>query len=104
MAGRELMAETRLDNGIRILSEKIAGMRSVAAGVWIRQGGAHEGPEHIGVSHLLEHMVFKGTEKRSALEIADALEALGGSLDAYTSQPLWFRFAARFSRLTSPIL
>ncbi|MEM7416369.1 MAG: pitrilysin family protein [Gemmatimonadota bacterium] len=80
------MAETRLDNGVRILSEHIAGMRSVALGVWIRQGGAHEPPDQIGVSHLLEHMVFKGTEKRSALEIADALEALGGGLDAYTSR------------------
>lgn len=86
MAGREAMAETRLDNGTRILSEHIAGMRSVAAGVWIRQGAAHEAPEHIGVSHLLEHMVFKGTERRSALQIAEELEALGGSLDAYTSR------------------
>lgn len=86
MAGREAMAETRLDNGTRILSEHIAGMRSVAAGVWIRQGAAHEAPEHIGASHLLEHMVFKGTARRSALQIAEELEALGGSLDAYTSR------------------
>ena len=86
MAGREAMAETRLDNGIRVLSEHIAGMRSVATGVWIRQGGAHEALEHMGASHLLEHMVFKGTQRRSALQIAEELEALGGSLDAYTSR------------------
>jgi len=80
------MVESRLDNGIQVLSEHIPGVRSAAVGVWIRQGAAHESPEQIGVSHLLEHMVFKGTAKRSALEIADALESLGGSLDAYTSR------------------
>jgi len=75
-----------LDNGAQVLSEHIPGVRSIATGVWIRQGAAHETPEHTGVSHLLEHMVFKGTERRSAHEIADAVEALGGSLDAYTSR------------------
>jgi len=82
----EAMLETRLDNGVRVLSEHIRGMRSAAIGVWIRQGAAHETDDDTGVSHLLEHMVFKGTERRSALEIADSLEALGGSLDAYTSR------------------
>ncbi len=80
------MRETRLDNGVRILTEQIGSLRSVALGVWVRQGGAHEAETASGASHLLEHMVFKGTERRSALEIADALEALGGSLDAYTSR------------------
>ncbi|MDH3271922.1 MAG: insulinase family protein [Gemmatimonadota bacterium] len=82
----EAINESRLDNGIRVLSEHIPGLRSVSAGVWVRQGAAHETLETVGVSHLLEHMVFKGTQKRSAREIADALEALGGSLDAYTSR------------------
>ncbi len=82
----EAMSETRLDNGVRVLSEHIPGMRSAAIGVWVRQGAAHESDDDTGVSHLLEHMVFKGTEGRSALEIADSLEALGGSLDAYTSR------------------
>ena len=80
------MVETRLDNGVRVLSEHIPGVRSAAIGVWIRQGAAHETDADTGVSHLLEHMVFKGTEQRSALEIADSLETLGGSLDAYTSR------------------
>jgi predicted Zn-dependent peptidase len=80
------MRETRLDNGVQVLSEHIPGVRSAAIGVWVRHGAAHESPEHMGVSHLLEHMVFKGTAKRSAAEIADALEGLGGSLDAYTSR------------------
>ena len=80
------MLESKLDNGVRVLSEAIPGVRSAAVGVWVRQGAAHESAETTGISHLLEHMVFKGSEKRSAREIADALELLGGSLDAYTSR------------------
>lgn len=79
-------AETRLDNGITVLTETIPGVRSVAVGVWVRQGSAHERAREAGVSHLLEHMVFKGTERRSARDIALALESVGGSLDAYTSR------------------
>lgn len=82
----EQFRETTLDNGVQVLSEAIPGVRSVAAGVWVRRGSAHEAPEHLGVSHLLEHMVFKGTERRSARELALSLESLGGSLDAYTTR------------------
>lgn len=62
------------------------GVRSVALGAWVRAASLHESPETMGLSHLLEHMVFKGTERRSAKEIAVALECVGGSLDAYTSR------------------
>jgi predicted Zn-dependent peptidase len=62
------------------------GVRSVSFGAWVRAASLHESRERMGVSHLLEHMVFKGTERRSAHEIALSLEALGGSLDAYTSR------------------
>lgn len=62
------------------------GVRSVAFGAWVRAASLHEPRERMGVSHLLEHMVFKGTDRRSAHEIALSLEALGGSLDAYTSR------------------
>ncbi len=75
-----------LSNGVQVLTERIPGVRSAAIGVWVRQGSAHESVELMGVSHLLEHLVFKGTEKRTAREIALALESLGGSLDAYTSR------------------
>ncbi|MCH7992284.1 MAG: insulinase family protein [Gemmatimonadetes bacterium] len=71
----DAMRESTLDNGIRVLSEKIPGVRSAAVGVWIRQGAAHETLELTGISHLVEHLVFKGTAKRSAPEIAEALEA-----------------------------
>jgi predicted Zn-dependent peptidase len=80
------MSESVLPNGVRVLTERIPGVRSVSVGAWVRQGAAHETREIMGASHLLEHMVFKGTERRSALEIALALESLGGSLDAYTSR------------------
>ena len=62
------------------------GVRSVSFGAWVRAASVHETPERMGVSHLLEHMVFKGTERRNAKQIALELEALGGSLDAYTSR------------------
>ncbi len=80
------MSETLLPNGIRVLSERMPGVRSASVGVWVRQGVAHEAPGIMGASHLLEHMVFKGTRRRTAREIALALESLGGSLDAYTSK------------------
>ena len=62
------------------------GVRSVSFGAWVRAASVHESADRMGVSHLLEHMVFKGTEHRSAKQIALELEALGGSLDAYTSR------------------
>lgn len=81
-----MMSRSVLDNGIEVLTEQISGVRSAAVGVWVRQGSVHESGVDAGVSHMLEHMVFKGTERRSAVEIAVALEGLGGSLDAYTSR------------------
>ncbi|MCI0434640.1 MAG: insulinase family protein [Gemmatimonadetes bacterium] len=75
-----------LPGGLVALTERMPGVRSVAIGVWVRTGSAHEPPEEMGVSHLLEHMVFKGTLHRSARDLALALERLGGSLDAYTTR------------------
>ncbi len=80
------MASATLPNGVQVITERIPGIRSAAAGIWIRQGSAHERAELMGASHLLEHLVFKGTRRRTAREIALALESLGGSLDAYTSR------------------
>jgi predicted Zn-dependent peptidase len=77
---------TVLPNGLTVLSEFFPGVRSVAFGAWVRAASVHEPRELMGVSHLLEHLVFKGTRSRSAKEIALSLEALGGSLDAYTSR------------------
>ena len=75
-----------MPNGLTVLSEHMPGVRSVAFGAWVRSASLHESREQMGVSHLLEHMVFKGTPTRTAKDIALSLEILGGSLDAYTSR------------------
>lgn len=80
------VSRTVLPNGLTVLSEFVPGVRSVAIGAWLRSGSMHERSEQMGVAHLLEHMVFKGTEKYSAKAIALSLEMLGGSLDAYTTR------------------
>lgn len=77
---------TVLPNGLTVLSEFYPGVRSVALGAWVRAASVHEPREVMGVSHLLEHLVFKGTERRNAHQLALSLESLGGSLDAYTSR------------------
>ena len=77
---------TMAPNGVTVLSERVPTVRSAAVGVWVRTASAHELRPKMGVSHLLEHMVFKGTERRTAQEIALSLESRGGSLDAYTSR------------------
>lgn len=86
IAADAALRRTVLPNGLTVLSEHMPGVRSVSFGAWVRAASLHETREKMGVSHLLEHMVFKGTERRSAHEIALSLEALGGSLDAYTSR------------------
>ena len=73
-------------NGLTVLTEVLPGVRSAAVGVWVRTASAHEPRPKMGVSHLLEHMVFKGTERRTARQLALELEERGGSLDAYTGR------------------
>ncbi|MBC7896389.1 MAG: insulinase family protein [Cytophagaceae bacterium] len=77
---------TTLPNGLTVVSEYMPHVRSVALGAWVRSASMHEVREQMGVSHMLEHLVFKGSQRRTARELALALEALGGSLDAYTSR------------------
>jgi predicted Zn-dependent peptidase len=80
------LRHTTLDNGLTVLSEAIPGVRSVAFGAFVMAGSIHETPEQMGVSHLLEHMVFKGTPTRTARQLSLEVETLGGSLDAYTTR------------------
>ena len=80
------LRRTDLPNGLTVLSEEVPGARSVAFGAWVRAATLHENASEMGVSHLLEHMVFKGTRTRTAQAIALSLETLGGSLDAYTER------------------
>jgi predicted Zn-dependent peptidase len=80
------LAKTVAPNGLTVLSEHLPGVRSAAIGIWVRTASAHEPRPLMGVSHLLEHMVFKGTERRTARQLALELEVRGGSLDAFTSR------------------
>src|SRR5216684_1111660 len=80
------ISQTIARTGVIVLSERVPSVRSAAVGIFVRSASAHELRPKMGVSHLLEHMVFKGTERRSAQDIAVALESRGGSLDAYTSR------------------
>jgi len=80
------LRRTKLANGLTVLSEFVPGVRSVAFGAFVQAASIHEPRERMGVSHLLEHMVFKGSERRSAKELSLAIESLGGSLDAYTTR------------------
>jgi predicted Zn-dependent peptidase len=77
---------TTAPNGVVVLSEQLPGVRSAALGIYVRTASAHEVPEQLGISHLLEHMVFKGTERRTARELALELEIRGGGLDAFTGR------------------
>jgi len=80
------LLRTTLPNGLIVLTEKLPGVRSAATGIYVRTASAHERREQMGISHLLEHMVFKGTERRSAKALALDLEVRGGSLDAFTGR------------------
>src|SRR5271163_766820 len=77
---------TVLPNGLTILTEQMEHVRSVAMGVWVRAGSRHELAEVNGISHFVEHMVFKGTKSRSAQHIAREVDAIGGNLDAFTGK------------------
>lgn len=78
--------KSTLKNGIRVLSERHPESRAVSVGIWVLTGTRDESPEMAGVSHFLEHMVFKGTKTKSPYQIAKSLEQLGGELNAYTSR------------------
>jgi predicted Zn-dependent peptidase len=78
--------KTTLPNGIRLVTEWIPHVRSVAVGVWVDTGSRHEPAELGGISHFIEHLVFKGTESRSAEDIARAVDSVGGQMDAFTTK------------------
>lgn len=78
--------KTRLPNGLLVLTERMPHLRSVSMGVWVGTGSRDEAPELNGISHFVEHMVFKGTTSRSAQQIAREVDAIGGNLDAFTGK------------------
>ena len=75
-----------LANGVRLATERMPHVRSVAIGIWLTRGSRHEPPEHPGIAHFVEHMLFKGTDSRSAEAIAQQVDSIGGQLDAFTSK------------------
>ncbi len=79
---------TTLANGVRVISEAMPHVRSVSVGVWVNAGSRSESPEQNGISHFIEHMLFKGTAKRSAEDIARSVDSIGGNLDAFTAKEL----------------
>ena len=83
-----LYQKTELPGGLRIVTEQIPYVRSIALGVWITVGSRDENVINNGISHFIEHMLFKGTKNRDTQQIADSLESVGGSLDAFTTKEL----------------
>jgi len=79
---------TTLSNGVRVITERMEHVRSVSMGIWIGAGSRREQPQENGITHFIEHMVFKGTTNRSAEEIARSVDSIGGGLDAFTAKEL----------------
>jgi predicted Zn-dependent peptidase len=82
-----------LPNGLRIVTENMPGLKSASIGLWVGAGGRHERAEQNGIAHFLEHMAFKGTKRRTALQIAEAIEDVGGYINAYTSKEMTAYYA-----------
>ncbi|MEC0091354.1 M16 family metallopeptidase [Paenibacillus macquariensis] len=80
------MEKIKLSNGLRVVMEKIPNCRSVSFGIWVKTGSRYENLENNGVSHFIEHMLFKGTERFNAKEIAEQFDAIGGNVNAFTSK------------------
>ncbi|MEM9549945.1 MAG: pitrilysin family protein [Pseudomonadota bacterium] len=85
--------QDQLENGFRIVSEFMPGLQSASIGIWVSAGGRHERIEQNGIAHFLEHMAFKGTKRRTALQIAEAIEDVGGYINAYTSREVTAYYA-----------
>ena len=77
---------TKLPNGMTVVTDSLETLETVSLGVWIKAGARFETTDNNGVSHLLEHMAFKGTTKRSARDIVEEIEAVGGQLNAFTAR------------------
>lgn len=78
--------KTTLSNGLRVITEEIPHVRSASLGIWVRAGSLWESPAEAGISHFIEHMLFKGTRSRTARQIAQAIDGRGGSLNAFTAK------------------
>jgi predicted Zn-dependent peptidase len=89
----DFVNKTVLENGLTILTEKVESVKSVSVGIWAKTGSRNETEQQAGITHFLEHMLFKGTENRSSYDIALSMESVGGYLNAFTSSEYTCYFA-----------
>src|SRR5437763_8428231 len=80
------ITRSEFNSGLRVVTERMPGVRSVALGIWVLAGSRDEAPAISGSSHFLEHLLFKGTETRTAQDIAEAFDAVGGDINAFTAK------------------
>jgi predicted Zn-dependent peptidase len=83
---QEMVVREVLGNGLRLITETMPHVRSVTLGVWLTRGSRHESDDRAGIAHFVEHMLFKGTDERTAEDIAQAIDSIGGQLDAFTAK------------------
>jgi predicted Zn-dependent peptidase len=91
--GINVIVQHTLPNGVRVVAEQIPYVRSVALGLWVGAGSRHESEEDNGISHFIEHMLFKGTRKRTARQLAEAFDEIGGQVNAFTSKEMTCYYA-----------
>ncbi len=92
------VGRTVLDSGVTIISEEVPHLRSATVGIWVSAGSRAESPQDNGISHFIEHMLFKGTARRKAIDISREIESVGGSMNAYTDREYTFFFAKVLSK------
>lgn len=86
MSSDSTIRRSKLENRLTLVTERLPAVRSVSLGIWVKMGSRFEAPEQAGISHFIEHMLFKGTRKRTAKDIAIEIDAMGGQLDAFTTK------------------
>src|ERR1041385_6650291 len=100
----ENIERTRLPNGIRVVSETVPYVHSISIGIWVGVGERHEERPVRGISHFIEHMLFKGTSRRDARTIADEIESRGGALNAFTDKEYTCYYAKALSEHASVVM
>jgi len=94
-----MITSTVLDNGVRVITERVEHMHTVSIGIWVANASRHESPECNGVAHFIEHLLFKGTERRTARQISLEIDSMGGILNAFTGHEYvcyYAKFLAKF--------
>lgn len=93
-----MVQETTFDNGVRLVSQQVPGMHTISLGIWVANGTRQEDPATSGVAHFIEHLLFKGTERRNARQISREIDSLGGVLNAFTGHEYVCYYAKALTR------